>query len=308
MGHCQWIHQGLSARWDTGRHFRWHRRRQYGPLFYNNVQEANGPIGGANGYTPGTVAVGSGEAGVWTVVIAFSVYQASNFTNLLNNQAWDRATHQPTVPTVITAWDITVSTGGAANLGGTMKKGRVYSNEYVSVISQNGSMTSPEFFVLTKGGFCTKSEFHRKPTHTASPSLPFEGNGDSAGEPSYKSLNRDDVTRSANPLSWVLVSIIITSHSEDYLSANIVNNKIFFNEPDQTMPATALVTDVFRNNTHTTWLFTMPSSTKAKLRTLKMHATDPNGNPCLPGALQAGDGATIDFTSTQGGIAYLSLI
>ncbi|MBK8565358.1 MAG: gliding motility-associated C-terminal domain-containing protein [Saprospiraceae bacterium] len=276
-------------------------------IIYNNVQEVNGPIGGANGYTPGTVTVGSGQNGIWTVEIAFPVYQASNFINILNSQPWDRATHQPIVPTVITAWDITVSSGGAANAGGSMKTGRVYSNEYVSVISQNGSMTSPEFFVLTKGGFLYQVKFMETDPYRFPITSVSRGMVDSAGQPTYKSLKRDDVTRSADPLSWVIGEYYYYEpQAEDYLPRNFINNKIFFNEPDPAMPSTAMVTDVFRNNTHTTWLFNLPSATQPELENFEIHAVAPNGNPCMPGSLQAGDAATIDFTSTQGGIAYLS--
>ncbi len=276
-------------------------------IIYNNVQESNGPIGGANGYTPGTINVGSGQEGIWTVVIAFPVYQASNFINILNGQAWDRAVHQPTVPTVITAWDITISSEGAANAGGSMKSGRVYSNEYVSVISQNGFMTSPEFFVLTKGGFLYEVKFMETDPYRFPITSVSRGMVNSAGEPTYKSLKRDDVTRSADPLSWVIgESYYYEPQAEDYLPASLINNKIFFNEPDQTMPATAKVTDVFRNNTHETWLFNMPSSIEPLLDNFEIKATSPNGDPCLPGAIQEGEGALIDFQSTQGGVAYLS--
>ena len=57
---------------------------------------------------------------------------------------------------------------------------------------------------------------------------------------------------------------------------------------------------------YTSWLFNLPSATQPELENFEIHAVAPNGNPCMPGSLQAGDGATIDFTSTQGGIAYLS--
>ncbi len=276
-------------------------------IIYDNVQEASGPIGGASGYTPGTVTVGSGQNGIWTVEIAFPVYQASNFANVLNSQPWNRAAHQPMTPTVITAWDITVSSGGAANAGGSMKTGRVYSNEYVSVISQNGSMTSPEFFVLTKGGFLYQVKFMETDPYRFPITSVSRGMVDSAGEPTYKSLKRDDVTRSADPLSWVLGEFYYYEpQAEDYLPANLINNKIFFNEPDPTMPSTALVTDIFRANTHTTWLFNLPPATQPVLENIGVSAFDNNDNPCIPGTFQAGNGATIDFTSSQSGIAFLS--
>lgn len=277
-------------------------------VIHNDIEEANGPIGGSTGYKPGIVKVLAGQAGIWTVHIAFPNYIASSFVNLLNNQAWNRTVHQPTNPTVITAWDITVSTGGAANNGGTMLTGRVYSNEYASVISQNGYMTSPEFFVLTKGGFLYEVKFMETDPYRFPITSVSRGLVNSDASPTYKSQYRMDVSRSDDPLSWVAGHIYYYEpQAQDYDPANLVNNKIFFNQPDPNMPATAMVTDIFRGNTHTTWLFSVPSSAEPDLSVLGIHAVNSSGNACLPGALQVSEGATIDFESSQGGIAYLFL-
>ncbi|MBK9014118.1 MAG: gliding motility-associated C-terminal domain-containing protein [Saprospiraceae bacterium] len=276
-------------------------------IIYNNWQELEGPTGGA-GYTPGTVIVPVGQGGVWTVQMGFPVYEAASFLNLLNSDPWDRATHQPITPTVITAWDITVSTGGAANAGGTMKSGRVYSNEYVSVISQNGYMTSPLFYVLTKGGYLYEVQFMETDPYRFPITSVSRGIVNGSGEPTYNSHQRADVSRSDNPLAWVLgQNYYYEPQAADYAPNNLINNKIFLNEPDQTMPETAMVTDIFRSNTHTTWLFHMPSSVEPEITGFELNAFNPSGSDCLPGSLQTGLGAWIHFESTLGGVAFLTL-
>ncbi|MCF8243854.1 MAG: hypothetical protein K9J37_01940 [Saprospiraceae bacterium] len=276
-------------------------------IIFNNVQELAGPTGGA-GYTPGIITVPIGQGGIWTVQIAFPVYEAANFQNLLNSDPWNRAAHQPTTPNVITAWDITVSTGGPANAGGSMKTGRVYSNEYVSVISQNGHMTSPIFYVLTKGGFTYELKFMDTDPYRFPITSVSRGIVDSNAEPTYNSFYRADVSRSDDPLSWVAgTNYFYEPQAEDYLPGELINNKIFFTKPDPTMPATAMVTDIFRNNTHTTWLFKMPSSLEPELSDFELNPSNASGDPCLPGAMEVGLGAWITFESTQSGIIYLSL-
>lgn len=277
-------------------------------IIFNNIQEAAGPVGNPNGFVPGTVSVGAGQAGVWTVHMGFPTYQAAAFGNLLNNAPWTRAANQPTTPTVITAWDITISQNGAANAGGTMVEGRVYSNEYASVISQNGFMTSPRFFVLTKGGFLYQVDFMETDPYRFPITSVSRGMVHFDGTPTYKSFYRADVTRSDNPLDWVTGNnYYYEPQAEDYDPYHLVNNKIFFNEPNPDMPATAQVTDIFRSNTHTTWLFKTPTSTQPQLSVLSIHASNDSGVPCLPGSLQVGEGAWVNFQSSEGGIAYLYL-
>nr|MCU0349069.1 hypothetical protein [Saprospiraceae bacterium] len=277
-------------------------------IIFNNTQEANGPIGGSNGYTPGIVTVAPGQGGIWTVVMAFPTYQASNFQNILNSAPWNRATHQPTVPTVITAWDITVSSSGAGNQGGILKTGRVYSNEYVSVISQNGFMTSPEFFVLTSGGFLYEVKFMETDPYRFPITSVSRGIVDNNAVPTYASHTRDGVVRSADPLAWVLgEKYYYEPQAADYPSKNLINNKIFFSRPDKSMPTSALTTDIFRNNTHTTWLLNVPSSLEPELSNFEIRANSTTGTNCIPGAIEEGEGVWIGFHSSQGGIAYLSL-
>ena len=281
-------------------------------IIFNKDQELAGPTGGGivngSGYKAGIVPVGPGEAGIWTVEIGFPIYQAANFANLLNNQSWTRAANQPLTPTVILAWDITVSSSSPANMGGKMLEGRVYSNEYVSVISQNGYMTSPVFYVLTKGGFLYQVSFMQTDPYRFPIASVSQGMVLGEMEPTYTSHHRNDVTRSDDPSSWVPGQIYYYEpQAEDYAPGNLINNKIFFNEPDTLMPATALTTDIFRNNTHTTWLFKMPAPFEPVMETFALEASNATGDPCLPDAIEAGVGANITFESSMGGKAMISL-
>lgn len=163
--------------------------------------------------------------------------------------------------------------------------------------------------MLTKGGFLYEVKFmETDPYRFPSITSVSRGMVNGAGKPTYKSLKRDDVTRSADPLSWVLGDgSYYEPQAEDYLPANLINNKIFFNEPDQTMPATAKVTDVFRNNTHETWLFTLPSSVEPELENFgKFMPPAPMATLVCPVRSRRGEGADLQFVSSQGGEAYLS--
>jgi gliding motility-associated-like protein len=281
-------------------------------IIFNKDQEVEGPTAGGivngGGYVPGLVPVVAGEEGIWTVVIGFPVYQAANFGNLLNSQNWTRAANQPLTPSVILAWDITVSADSPVNMGGKIREGRVYSNEYVSVISQNGYMTSPTFYVLTKGGFQYKVSFMETDPFRFPITSVSQGFVLGEMEPAYNSHHRDSVIRSDDPGSWVPGKVYYYEpQAEDYPAGNLINNKIFFNEPDTLMPATALTTDIFGNNTHTTWLFTMPSPFEPVVETFAIAGNDPNGDPCIPGAIEVGIGANISFESSMGGMAQVYL-
>ena len=281
-------------------------------IIQNNVQEAAGPNGGGStagaGYVPGIVQAGTGEAGIWTVIFDFPDYSNSAFTNILNSDPWSRAVHQDPSNRAIVAWDITVTIGASGNTGGASVKGRVFSNEYVSIINQNGYVTSPTFFILTKGGFIYKVDFHdtdpfRFPISSNSNGLVYANK-----QPSYKSLDRNSVVRSDNPAAWVSDSMYyFEPQAQDSPDGTLINNKVFFNPPDPTMPATAIVTDIFRNNTYTTWLLVEPSSPDVTFQGFEIAALNGSNTTCLNNTLELGLGGYIKFTSSQAGTAFISL-
>jgi gliding motility-associated-like protein len=284
-------------------------------IINNNVQEMAGPTGGGStngqGYIPGTVTVGAGQAGVWTVIFDFSqAYSFSSFTNILNSAAWTRAANQPDDPNFILAWDITVTTGGAGNTGGVMREGRVFTNEHISVLSGNSVTTSPIFYVLTEDGFqyqvnINNADPFRFPISSNSLGLVT---GDQ--KPIYKSKfaipNNEEFRRSDDPNSWTVhPDSIYLYEPQAQDSGVLINNKIFFNLPDPNMPASALVTDFYRGNTHSTWLYnTIDDFT---LNNFSFVGSNPGGFPCATNVLAFGKGGWFVLQTNLGGSITLQL-
>ncbi len=276
-------------------------------IIFNNIQELNGPTGAANnGYTPGIVEVTPATEGVWSVVFSVPNFTGAAFANLLNNAPWTRANDQPTNRRVITSWDVTVSTSAAGSDGGNLLTGRVYANEYNSMINMNGTTTSPQFFVLTPGGLLYLIDFMEADPWGFPLSSSSLGLVNSDRSPIYQSWPETDLVRSANPSTWQDGTIYkYEPQAEDYES--LINNKIFFNTPDTTMPATALVTDIFRNNTHVTWLYSEPLVFEIVFNDFTINGTDENGIDCNVDGLQYNQGAYFVFDTSIPGNVSLEL-
>ena len=273
-------------------------------IIHNNIQEMNGPIGTANsGYNPGVVPVPANKAGIWTIIFDYPSYENVSFLNILNNAPWTSA-NQPTSRRVVLAWDVTISSGAPGNMGGTLHEGRLYSNEHISLINGNGFNTSPVFYVLTPDGYLYQVNFmdadpFRFPISSNSRGL-VNGNR----QPVYKSKQENAFTRSNDPTSWDSNSLYLYEpQAEDYLG--LINNKVFFNLPDTSMPESALVTDIFRQNTHETWLFN-------ELKILFLLdfyfvGIDPNSVGCGPWVMQEGEGGWFVVNTTLPGEFTLEL-
>ena len=276
-------------------------------IISNDVQELNGPTGGGStngaGYEPGVVPVT--EEGVWTVRFEYPTFQLLSFTNLLNSDPWTRAANQPTFPRVILAWDITVSQGAAGNEGGALLTGRVYTNRYVSIISQNGNTTSPTFYVLTKTGFLYQVDFNdtdpfRFPIFSNSVGI-VDGNQ----QPTFRSHGRFDVIRDDDPTTWNPDTFYLyLPWAQDF--GPIINNKIFFNLPDANMPQSAPVTDVFNNNPHTTWLYNNAQDVNVTISGFHFDGVDTSGT-CGDNVMVFNLGGHLVFNTDKGGQARLSL-
>ena len=273
-------------------------------IIFNNIEELNGPTGAANnGYTPGIVQVTAATEGIWSVIYSVPNFTGAAFDNLLNNAPWTRANDQPTNRRVITSWDITVSENGTGPEGGNLLTGRVYANEYNSMINMNGTTTSPQFFVLTPDGLLYSVDF----TETDPWGFPLSSSSlgllNSDQSPTYQSWPETAIERSADPTTWQDGTIYqYEPQAEDYES--LINNKIFFNTPDPTMPMTALVTDIFRDNTHVTWLFTEPFVFEIIFNDFTINGTDEEGETCNVEGLQYNQGAYFIFdTSIPGNVA-----
>ncbi len=284
-------------------------------IINNSTQEQNGPTGGGTtlgaGYVPGVVQAGASEEGIWTVTFDYPSYSgALGFANLLNNQPWNKNANQPATNRVVLAWDVTVSQGAAGNRGGTPLKGRLFTNEQISIVNEAGVTTqfstSPKYYVLSKDGFLYKVDFADVkpwgfPISSNTVGLTF-GNQ----QPSYSSdIDTVGFTRSSNPMTWLPArKYLYEPQARDF--GSIINNKIFFNTPDPTMPATAMVTDVFRNDTYMTWLFNPPASLSASIDSFNFSSSSPL-NVCNGDTTQVGQGGYIRFVTNVSGTVKLSL-
>lgn len=274
-------------------------------IIHNNIQEVNGPVGTANnGYNPGVVPVPAGKDGIWTVIFRYPSYQNASFLNILNNAPWTRAANQPNSRRVVLAWDVTVSSGAPGDMGGTLHEGRLYSNEHISLINGNGFNTSPIFYVLTSDGYLYQVNIKDADPFRFPISSNSEGLVTGTRSPIYKSKDESSFTRSSTPATWDPNGLYLYEpQAQDYLG--LVNNKVFFNIPDSTMPAKAKVTDVFRENTHETWLYN--NLQILLLLDFYFVGYNPDGAGCGPWVMQEGDGGWFVVRTSLPGEMILEL-
>jgi len=275
-------------------------------IINNNVEELNGPTGGS-GYTPGVVAVDADNEGVWTVIMDFPNSGGGGHINLENDEPWTRDIHQPTTKRVILAWDITVSTGSAGDAGGSLLEGRVYSNEYNSLLGFNDNLTSPTFYIQTFDGFLYKLDF----LDTDPYAFPLFSNSvgivDANGNPTYQSANQNDIEiqEDGDVTTWNSDLNLYQPQAEDF--EIFKNNKIFFNIPNADLPEEAMTTDIFRNNTHTTWLLIDPLFTEFEVSGVSVTGVNENGDTCLTAAIETGQGMYINYTMDRDGVVEIQL-
>ncbi|MEO1258392.1 MAG: gliding motility-associated C-terminal domain-containing protein [Bacteroidota bacterium] len=274
------------------------------------LEEQNGPTGNAaGGYDPGTVTVPNGMSGIWTVIFDYPTYVNTSFNNIANDFQWTKAADQPNTARVVLAWDITVTQNGAGNAGGEQLTGRVYSNEHISLLQGNSEpgdtiSTSPTFYVLTEDAYLYEVNIMEADPYRFPISSNSLGLVDGTGAPIYKSKPEADFTRTLTPLSGNSSEIFLYEPQAQDLGS-IKNNKIFFNVPDSLMPSTALVTDVFRDVTHETWLIdTLEILT---IDSLYLLAQSVPGTLCNPGTIEFEKGAFFVFETNLGGVVTLEL-
>lgn len=283
-------------------------------IINNDVEELNGPTGGGStngsGYVPITQEVMAGEEGVWTVVLGFPttlpITSLYAFTNLDNNEAWDRNTHQPDEWAIV-AWDATVSTGAAANDGGTMLTGRVYTNQYKGIITGNSNPTSPTFYMMSKEGIQYQMDFNDADPYGFDFSANSTGIVDHTGQPTYTSKATTDYTVSDEPSIWSNGNYyLFDPQSND--NGSFITYKIFFNTPDATMPSEAMTTNVYTSDTYTTWLYNSVSADPLSVQGFDFTGVDNMGDPvCYDDNMQVGLGGVLSFTSNIAGTVKLSL-
>ncbi len=277
-------------------------------IINNNIEEANGPTGGGTtqgaGYTPGIVEVDNGEEGVWTIVLGYGFYQNSGFDNLMNNEPWTREEDQPTNRRVVLSWDITVSQNAAANDGGNMLTGRVYTNEYQSIVSENGNTTSPTFYLLTDEGFQFQIDY--QDVDPWGFQIVSNNMGIITGdtEATYSSFEQDEVERSADISSFDPANFYLYEPQARDING-LINNKVFFNIPDPNMPASATVTDIIRDDTHTTWLLSELPDLELQILNVNFFAKEANNAQGIEAVLDRTNGAVVTYETNVSGTAQL---
>ena len=276
----------------------------------NDVEEFNGPTGGGTtmgmGYIPGVVPVGADEGGIWSITFDFPSPINIAFTNVMNGEPWTREDDQPTLQRGVLAWDVTVSQGAAANEGGTLLKGRLYSNKFISVVARNGNTTSPKYYVLTKDGFQYQVCFEDTDPYNF-PLFSSTG-GILTGNyaPAYQSVAWTDIIRTDDPSNWSPDSLYLYQpQAED--TDFIINNKVFFNPPDPNMPSLSTTTDIYRNNTYSTWLYRGAPQVELNISPFVFTGSNALDPPCDNGTNQGDNAGYLVFNGSLGGTAMLSL-
>ena len=281
-------------------------------IINNNIEEQAGPTGGGTtngaGYIPGVVEVATGQAGIWTIRFDFPGEDNNSFINLQNGQNWNRTMHQPAnSQRVVLAWDVTISKQAAGNDGGNLLTGRLYSNKYVSVINGNGNETSPNFHILTRDGYIYEVDFQDIDPFRFTLGTNSFGIVDGGLNPAYRSVAVGEYSVDNTPQDWNADSLYLYQlMSEDF--EPVINNKVFFNLPNDDLPTSAMVTDIYENNTHTTWLYTPPPAiANINFTNFEFVGLNPDGNLCDPNTAQTGIGGYVSFETTLGGTATLEL-
>ena len=283
-------------------------------IINNDVEELNGPTGGGtingSGYVPISQEIMAGEEGIWTVVLGFPITlpitNSYSFTNLENNEAWDRITNQPDEWAIV-SWDATVSTGSAANAGGTMLTGRVYTNQYKAIITGNSNSTSPTFYMMSKEGVQYQMDFEGVDPYGFDFSANSSGIVDHLGQPTYTSKATASYAVSNDPSTWTSGNYYIYDpQSND--EGSLITYKVFFNTPDSNMPAEAMTSNVHDNSTYTTWLNNVLSPDPLSVQSFDFSGVDANGDPtCFGSNMQTGLGGILNFNSNITGTVKLSL-
>lgn len=258
----------------------------------DRAEELAGPAAlAAGGYSAYNRTVLAGEEGIWTVEFMSpnpATAVGSGFSPPAANAAWTIANQtavsgQP----LIVAWDITVASAGV------QKSGRVFLNIFTGNAGTASSAFYGKFNVLTKDGF----------TYTAASNgiQPFlfaffvnnKGTRDRAtGVPVYRSVDLNQVVAANGAYSFHNPTLPDDSTN--------VTQKLFYNTPDNTLPATAPLW--INTGLSSTWLTSTPvtPSVSAAYFTGKEGTPGVSGTPPLAGGY-------IHFTANQNGNFKISI-
>ncbi len=272
-------------------------------VIHNYTEERAGPIGSGVGYVPGVVPVN--EVGIWSIVFS-TAYESLDFPTMETNYNW--AYEEQTQSLGIIAWDVSVSKDHPANMGGGVIRGRLYTQQIALWMRMEGYPANPKFYIKTADGYLYSLTM--KDLDPVAYKFSVNNIGLSKGDgviPSYRSYDLADVVTSPSPEQWSPDSVYLyRPQARD--SGYIVNHKIFFNSPDNTMPELAKVTDIFTNTTYIGWLNRAPSSViNAEITNAGFSGISSSAFPCLPGLMESGSGGNFTFVSNTGGFCVVSL-
>ncbi|WP_166922488.1 choice-of-anchor A family protein, partial [Flavobacterium poyangense] len=221
-------------------------------LIANRTQELAGPSAlGSGGYNAYSKVVGATEAGIWQIEFVSAAPNESPNTSmnaLGANANWSSTdtAQQPDDNSLILAWDITVASGTV------VKPGRTFLNVFTGNMGANSRSFQGKFRVLTIDGYRYLVSANGMDPYV----FAFFSNNNgvksrATGMPIYKSVAMVDVennTNSASPSS----TPYLYYPPENFGSGNDVTNKLFYQNPDLTMPTSASVN--VGGSTVTTWL------------------------------------------------------
>lgn len=204
------------------------------------VKEEAGPAPLAGGYTPCTVTVGAGEAGVWEV--EFHAPAASGNPpngNILADADFPYNASVPGAPQdlntngSVAAWDITVRT--TPGVAGTEVEGRVFTNALAINMGTNARALNSVVTILTNDGYQYTVNLNGIDPFGFIFFTNTTGIEDNAGNPLYKSVQLIGPNPGALPAGLS----IRNPNGADAPATNKFTHKIFFNTPDPNLPLTA---------------------------------------------------------------------
>lgn len=243
-----------------------------GGLIQNRAQETAGPAPNPGGYPPCVINVETGQTGVWDIEFVSPNAAANNDPGapgtsqgpILAGSDW---AEQNTNDSFVTAWDVTVSRGGAAI------PGRVYANYLPLNMGGNASPGNP--IILRSTTFIQTFEGYLYRIGLALDPYGFiffantKGFRDANGNPIFASV----------PLAG---SNVHSPTALDNELNNDITHKIFFNQPSASLPTVAPV-----SGGGTTWLLNpprpIPTTTDFDYRFVGIDGTPNQVGPTLGG-------------------------
>lgn len=246
-------------------------------LIADRSEEVAGPGDGTGGtFVPCSIAVGSGQSGIWEVDFVSAVPgSGGNPPPLAATANWTQSNSNG----LVSAWDITVR-----NSSGTPILGRVYANYYAFNIGSNGRSLSSAFTVLTREGYQYKIDLNGLDPY----GFIFFSNRNGF----YETSTGDSIFRSLQFVGANIGQAVPSGYAfqnpNDPDIGIYVTQKTFINPPDANMPSSA------NSPTGNTWLYSLPEPPPVPTN---FEFTGIEGTPGKAGTNPLG--GTLSFNSTS---------